>query len=340
VSTRDEADGLRASATGHSVQEQSRALSQPLVSIVTPSYNQGQFIRETIESVLGQDYPYIEYWVIDGGSTDDTVAILREYESDPRFQWLSERDRGQADAINKGWARCHGEILAWLNSDDIFLDRAAISHQVAALAQHPQAGLVYGIGYYVDPSGSILRIVPTRPYSYSTLIQGNYIAQPTVFLRREVVQQVGPIDLRFKFAMDYRYWLRCTAYTDFHFVETPIATYRLHTSSKTVSEPIEINLEALWAVCAHFAREGRATIGQGQKRRIMARLLLTLAARAIRLGDVRYARQLIGGARQLNLLDIRYLYLPIVYIAHRHGWDVEMLLAEKLFFLLQPRLKH
>src|SRR5258708_6136901 len=105
-------------------------LTLPLVSIVTPSFNQGQFIRETIESVLTQDYPNIEYWVIDGGSTDETLAILREYEGDPRFHWLSEPDKGQSDAINKGLVRCHGEIFAWLNSDDVFI-KEALGHVVA-----------------------------------------------------------------------------------------------------------------------------------------------------------------------------------------------------------------
>src|SRR5262245_26632601 len=95
--------------------------SLPLVSIVTPSYNQGAFIRETIESVLSQDYPKIEYWVIDGGSTDETIAILKHFEQDPRFHWMSERDQGQSDAVNKGWSRSRGEIFGWLNSDDIYM---------------------------------------------------------------------------------------------------------------------------------------------------------------------------------------------------------------------------
>src|SRR4051812_10184477 len=107
----------------------------PLVSIVTPSYNQGRFIRETINSVLSQDYPNVEYWVIDGGSTDETITILREYEHDARFHWISEPDRGQSDAINKGWRRSRGEILAWLNSDDTYLPGAIRAH-VQALRQH------------------------------------------------------------------------------------------------------------------------------------------------------------------------------------------------------------
>src|SRR4051794_35419687 len=101
----------------------------PLVSIVTPSYNQGQFIRETIDSVLSQDYPNLEYWVIDAASTDQTLDVLRDYERDPRFHWISEADRGQSDAINKGWNRCQGSILAWLCSDDLYCP-GAIKTQV------------------------------------------------------------------------------------------------------------------------------------------------------------------------------------------------------------------
>ncbi len=96
----------------------------PLVSIITPSYNQGSFIRRTIESVLNQSYPNIEYWVIDGGSKDDTISILKEYENDLRFHWLSESDKGQGDAVNKGWQLCKGNILGWLNSDDTYLEDA------------------------------------------------------------------------------------------------------------------------------------------------------------------------------------------------------------------------
>src|SRR6266498_4984769 len=108
-------------ATGTRLSVPAELAGMPLVSIVTPSYNFGGFIRATIESVLTQDYPNIEYWVIDGGSTDGTVSILTEYEHDPRFHWISERDRGQSDAINKGWSRCRGDIIAWLNSDDLYL---------------------------------------------------------------------------------------------------------------------------------------------------------------------------------------------------------------------------
>src|SRR5260221_5302272 len=120
-----------------------------LVSIVTPSYNQGKFIRETIESVLTQDYANIEYWVIDGGSTDETLGILQQYENDPRFHWISEPDKGQSDAINKGWSRCQGDVLAWLCSDDLYCP-GAIRTQVDYLLSHPDVDAVYGDVLFVD----------------------------------------------------------------------------------------------------------------------------------------------------------------------------------------------
>ena len=117
----------------------------PTVSIVTPSFNQGRFIRETIESVLSQDYPAIEYMVIDGGSTDETVSILKSYGN--RIFWISEPDSGQSDAINKGWKRATGEILTWLNSDDVYLP-GAIAKAADYLQRHPNVGVVYGDAFH------------------------------------------------------------------------------------------------------------------------------------------------------------------------------------------------
>ena len=132
----------------------------PLVTVVTPSYNQARFIRETIESVLKQDYPRIEYLVIDGGSTDESVSILREYSD--HLRWVSEPDRGQAHAINKGWRQARGCILAYLNADDLYMP-GAVAQAVAALVAHPEAAAVYGEGYHVDKEGRILSGIRPSP---------------------------------------------------------------------------------------------------------------------------------------------------------------------------------
>src|SRR5690242_10803984 len=134
---------------------------RPLVTVVTPSFNQGRFIRETIESVLTQDYPNIEYWVIDGGSNDDTLQILHEYELDHRFHWLSEPDSGQSDAINKGLVRSHGQLFAWLNSDDVLLP-GALSHLAKTWREAGRSVIVYGLARYVDEYGKQLGYCPAQ----------------------------------------------------------------------------------------------------------------------------------------------------------------------------------
>src|SRR5262249_24895827 len=128
----------------------------PLVSIVTPSFNQGQFIRETIENVLSQDYPNLEYWGIDAQSTDQTLNILHEYETNPRFHCLSEPDQGQSDAINKGWSRRQGSILAWLCSDDLYCPDA-VTTQINYLLAHPEVDAVYSDAVAIDVGGKQVR---------------------------------------------------------------------------------------------------------------------------------------------------------------------------------------
>ena len=144
---------------------------QPLVSIVTPTYNMGRFLGETIESVMAQDYPNIEYLVMDGGSTDDTIEILRDYERryPGRFTWISERDGGQSDAINKGFLRCQGEIFTFLNADDTYLPNA-VRQAVDAFQEHPQAAVVYGDAWYTNEQNAIIRRFPAQPYDYELLV--------------------------------------------------------------------------------------------------------------------------------------------------------------------------
>ena len=169
------------------------SIAHPLISIVTPSYNQGQFIRETIESVLGQSYDKIEYIVMDGGSTDETVSILREYENDPRFQWISEKDRGQSDAINKGWRLCQGDILAWLNSDDTYC-ADALQLVADAFVHHPDAVGVYGECLYTDAAGVPWRETFQGEVTREAVLNLScYIDQPTVFVKADRIKKVGMV---------------------------------------------------------------------------------------------------------------------------------------------------
>jgi len=178
---------------------------EPLVSVVTPSYNQARFLEETIQSVLAQGYENLEYIIIDGGSTDGSLEIIRRY-SNQLTWWVSEPDRGQTDAINKGFARARGEILAWLNSDDQYLPNA-VSQASAYLQSHPEAGMVYGDADLVDQDGEFIGRFPARQIDYRDLRRGSvHIPQQASFFRADLWRQVGPLDPSFYFAMDYDLW--------------------------------------------------------------------------------------------------------------------------------------
>ncbi len=209
----------------------------PLVSIVTPSYNQGRFIRATIESVLTQDYPNIEYWVIDGGSTDETVSILKEYEQDRRFHWISEPDQGQSDAINKGLDRCQGVLFSWLNSDDLLL--AGALHHVANAWQHfSQPAIIYGLARLIDETNNDLGYCPMQSSSMNLeklLWTETSPVQPATFLPTNIVQKVGGVDPSLHFLMDLDLLIRVGQCVPFVHVPCDVALFRLHSQSKTVS---------------------------------------------------------------------------------------------------------
>jgi FkbM family methyltransferase len=208
-----------------------RALEHPLVSIVTPSFNQAQFLQRTVDSVLGQTYPNIEYIVVDGGSNDGSVEILRSYGD--RFAWISEPDRGQSHAINKGLARASGEILAYLNSDDVLLPRAAET-VVRYLQDHPDGDLVYGTADYIDEHDNVTGSYHTADYTFTRLMHNCCICQPATFWRATAARLVGPFNESLSFAMDYEHWIRLDrANAKLVHIPERLAQSRLHASSKT-----------------------------------------------------------------------------------------------------------
>lgn len=207
--------------------------SKPLVSIVTPSFNQVQFLEQTILSVLEQDYPHIEYLIVDGGSTDGSLELIQRYA--PRLTWwVSEPDQGQTDAINKGFSHARGEILAWLNSDDTY-QPGAISQAVEYLQSHPEVGMVYGDANLIDASGNIIGKFPARQTDYRRLRRGYvHIPQQASFFQASLWKQVGPLDPSFYFAMDYDLWVRLARISEIHYCPNLWADFRLHGSGKSV----------------------------------------------------------------------------------------------------------
>ena len=213
----------------------------PLVSIVTPSFNQGRLIQKTIESVLNQNYPNIEYVVIDGGSSDKTVAILQSYGD--RLNWVSETDHGQTHAINKGMARVNGEILAYLNSDDVLVP-GAVERVVNFFSQYPDCDMVYGQADYIDKSDRVIGRYKTADYSFNRLVQDCMICQPATFWRRRIAESVGAFDEQLNYVMDYDYWLRIAkAGGNIHFLRKKLACSRIYPETKTLSARNEIYKE-------------------------------------------------------------------------------------------------
>jgi glycosyltransferase involved in cell wall biosynthesis len=205
-----------------------------LVSIVTPSFNQARFIEETIQSILSQDYAQVEYIIVDGGSSDGSREIIERYA--PRLAWwVSERDQGQTDAINKGFAHARGDVLAWLNSDDTY-QPGAIAEAVAFLQENPQVGMVYGDANLVDEQGQVIGKFPARQTDYRRLRQGYvHIPQQAAFFRASLWRQVGPLDPTFYFAMDYDLWVRLARLAPLCYHPRLWASFRLHSAGKSVA---------------------------------------------------------------------------------------------------------
>ena len=278
----------------------------PLVSIVTPSYNQGHFIRQTIESVLGQDYPNIEYWVVDGGSADETVAILREYAGDPRFHWMSEPDGGQGDAINKGVRLTHGDLLAWLNADDIYLP-GAVSRAVQALQDHPEAALVYGHAALIDRAGAVVEACAyVEPFSLRRLIHyGDFIMQPAAFFRRGPFLEVGGLNPSLHYSLDYDLWIKLALRYPVHYLPQVLARARIYPETKTASGGLD-RLDEIARMIQPYGRRRLPALFYG----VMLKACLQAARRALASGEWARAwargRQAAGYSVALAYRTLRY----------------------------------
>ena len=211
------------------------------IAIVTPSYNQGRFLRRTIESVVSQDVDGLEYMVVDGGSDDESVEILRGYGE--RLSWVSEKDRGQAHAVNKGITATRAPVIGWLNSDDVYC-ASALKRVLEEFAERPEIDVLYGKAMHIDENDGVLAPYPTEPWNIARLMETCFICQPAVFFRRRVVEQWGALDETLHYAMDYEYWIRLgRGGAQFLYLDEVLAGSRMYPQNKTLGSRLEVHAE-------------------------------------------------------------------------------------------------
>ncbi len=272
----------------------------PTVSVVVPSFNQGTFIGQTVDSILSQDFADLECLVMDGGSTDDTLDALHRYDDDPRLVWVSEPDRGQSNAINKGLTRAQGQYLSYLNSDDLLMP-GAVSAVVAYFEAHPDVDIIEGDLSFIDANGATIGRLPGRPFVLSELLSGRHrFNQAGAFWRSNLTQRIGLMDESLHYTMDHDYWARAAlAGATIAYVPGVRAAFRFHDDSKTVSqtdgflsdwEALLSRLEqehagdpafvrmieqsrtaSAWRNAVHFWREGKLDSVRPQLWRVVAR---------------------------------------------------------------------
>ena len=268
-----------------------------LVSIITPSYNQALYLEQTIQSVLEQDYPRIEYIVVDGASTDDSFEIIKKY-NDRLAYWISEKDSGQAEAINKGFARAKGEILAWLNSDDYYLPNT-ISAVVKCFEEYPEVVMVYGDMLAVDGDGQTINIQKYKQLSLQDLLCFQIVGQPSVFFRRSALEKTGLLDISFHFMLDHHLWIRLAQQGRILHVPQVWSAARYHPQAKNRAK------------AAEFGREAFRVLDWAKAQPGLAELVSSVGRRALASANRYDARYLLDGGQPLPALGawFRALFL-------------------------------
>jgi len=239
-----------------------------LVSIITPSYNQASYLEQTILSVLEQDHTSLEYLVVDGGSQDGSVEIIRKY-ADRLAWWVSERDAGQAEAINKGLARARGEVVAWLNSDDLLLP-GAVARAVAALEANPELGMIFGDAITIDAQGKSLNHLRFGEWGLTEFMRFRIICQPAVFMRKSALDKAGYLDPAFHYLLDHHLWIRLARLGPVQHIPETLAAARHHPAAKNVAQAAGFGQEALRILDWMEGQADLAPLVQQDRRRIEA----------------------------------------------------------------------
>jgi glycosyltransferase involved in cell wall biosynthesis len=270
--------------------------SWPRVSLVTPSFNQARFLEETILSVLNQRYPALEYFVMDGGSTDGSLAVIERYASE-LAHWESEPDRGQAHAINKAWRRASGDYLWWLNADDM-LTPYSLAASVGFLESHPEADMVYGDVFRIDAGGSLIDRYNYRGFELARfLVRGHWIAQAGALIRRRALEKVGPLDESLHYLMDQDFWTRL-GLAGGRIVHIPeaLAFFRIHEGAKTQLASIQVVEEARRLHQSLMARPDLPAEVRRGRRRLASNMHLYCARALVKVGEYREALREIWSA--------------------------------------------
>ncbi len=240
----------------------------PLVSIITPSYNQARFLEATLRSVLAQDYQNMEYLVVDGASSDGSVEIIRRY-ADRLVWWVSEKDSGQSEAINKGFRRARGEFVGWLNSDDLYLP-GAVSSAIQVFQAHPEAGLVYGDAQAIDADGKPFNLMRARQYTLTDLMAFNIICQPAAFMRRSVLEEAGYLNPAYQLLMDNLLWMSMARKAPIVYTPQTWAAARYHDQAKNRTRGAAYGQEARRLIADLKSRPEFSELIQADEKRILA----------------------------------------------------------------------
>ncbi len=240
----------------------------PLFSIITPSYNQAAFLELTLKSVLDQDYPNLEYLVADGASSDGSAEIIERYGSRLAW-WVSEPDKGQAEAVNKGFARARGEYVGWVNSDDLLMP-GALRRAAEALAANPALSMVFGDVISINERGETINVMRYGDWGLDDLMTFHIIGQPGVFFRRAALEQAGTLDLSYHFLLDHQLWLRLAQTGEMAYIPQPQAAARYHAQAKNIAQATRFGEEAYRIVAWMATQPKLAERLPGLRRKVWA----------------------------------------------------------------------